>query len=171
MSKLNRRKEIKEKEEFRAKFELAMNMNSYMALKWLNTDKIDSLDSQASNDSFFQLPIIANGASLSNLTLTKSSKSIGDFVNGTDIKPDFKSQSKVKQSKPMTALMNKMRSQNRSKIEKNDIKAKKDKNFIKKPVIKQPEADSDLDNENINSRSVKKGHTLIFDKKKKARPF
>lgn len=170
MSKVNRRKEIKEKEELAAKFQMAMGKNNNMAMKWLNITPESTKPTP--NNSFFDLPIIPYGASLSNVTLLKSAKSIGDFVNGTEIKPDMKPQPKTHQSKPMAALMNKMRAQTRTRIEKQDKNKDKlsYKNTVKKPILKSIADDSDLDSD-VKSRSVKKGHTLVFDKKKKGRPF
>jgi len=165
MSKPNRRKEIKEKEELQARFQLSMSQNNSKALKWLKpVDSTSHLSTSSVEANFFELPIIPNGASLSNLTLAKAQKNIGDFVNGTEIKPQLKVPAKSQVSKPMSALMNKMRDQSRDKVKKNKPKQ------VAKPVVSRD--DSDLEDEQVRNRSVKKSTPLLFDgKKKKGRPF
>lgn len=201
VTKVNRRKEIKAKEELQAQFQLAISKNNKRILSWLDTgDKEgavasvststtpDSYDFSASNNAFFNLPIVPNGSGLS--SMDSSSFKVGDFINSKegDIS-NLKTQSSnvgktAPDSKAMTALKNNLRTKNRKIVEKKFKEREGPKNFkqtIKKAkelsasdskVPKQEvEEDDDEDIAALRSRSVKKSGIQQFGKKKGGRPF
>lgn len=171
MSKVNRRKEIKEKEELQARFQLLVAQNNKKVLNWLKPVKNDDISASLAlvNGSFLQLPIIANGESLSSLD-TKSTdevQRVGDFISSNDTSKfkQIKQESTDRtRSKPMTALMNRIRDGGREKV-----KTK----MARKPVpAAKPAEESDSDDEAayMKNRTVKKA-PVPFGKKQKGRPF
>lgn len=172
MSKVNRRKEIKDKEELQAKFQLSIAQNNSKVLNWLKPVKSNDESTSLAqvNGAFLQLPIIANGESLTSLD-TKSSgdiQRVGDFINSNDtatfhqIKQDTSTERT--RSKPMLALMNRIRDGGREKVKRK---------MVKRDVPESRAAqDSDSDEESsyMKNRSVRKA-PVTFGKKQKGRPF
>lgn len=178
MSKVNRRQEIKKKEELQAKFQLAISHTNNKILNWLEPNNNEIAHNDEEKNSFLNLPIIPQGSGLSNIE--KSNKSIGDFINSDETKfkrlqdgNNSNNSLRKTNSKPMMALMNKMRNTNRDKAKKKGfnqiLKDPKPKANIQSASIN----DSDSDEEQISkTRSVKKGSNLLFESKiKKKRPF
>lgn len=118
MSKVNRRKEIKEKEAFQLRFQLALNEKNKTILNWLPTQSEYSSE-EASGAEFLNLPILANGAGLSELENDKEDqKTIGDFVNPEKDPQKLKileTRQNNAGTKAMAALMNKMRNESRGR--------------------------------------------------------
>lgn len=173
MSKVNRRQEIKKKEELQARFQLAVSQTNKKILNWLQPNDTIS-ENHDEKQSFLSLPIIPQGSGLSNIE--KQNNCIGDFINSDENKlKQFQSNDVNKNlrkptSKPMMALMNKMRNSNRDKIKKNHVNHQKHK---PKPQ-NLPIDNSDSEEEMISkSRTVKKSSNLLFEPKgkKKGRPF
>ncbi|KAM9909263.1 hypothetical protein OXX69_005581 [Metschnikowia pulcherrima] len=198
MSKVNRRKEIKEKEDFQIKFQLALSTNNNNVLQWLPKAK-DELSNRSENleedkDSFLDLPVIPNGAGLSALDKEDSkndSHTIGSFLNADNVpksQPSNTFREARTGSKAMSALMNKMRSDTRNNIS-NKYQISKDQGSRfprskiledvkkQKPASKQkaaPDASElDSDDEDSKSRQIsgKKIKMPHFGKKGKGRPF
>lgn len=172
MSKVNRRKEIKEKEAFQLKFQLALSQTNKAVSNWLlpNATKSENIGKQG----FLDLPIVPSGAGLYELEKNGENATVGDFLqNGTAIPKNIKQDPKANSSKAMTALMNKMRTDTRknlassSKVFKGKLKILEG---MKKPQIKAKQVDSDSEEESKFNRHGKKGSGLHFDKRKK-RPF
>lgn len=137
---MSRRAEIKQKQELQARFQLAMSANNQKALNWLKplkstasttstSSETPNANNPTSDDSFMDLQIIPQGASLSKLD---NLQKIGDFINSKDITKMKQSttttttttasnltSNRVTKSKPMLALMNKMRDSNRKNVRQN----------------------------------------------------
>ncbi|KHC34822.1 hypothetical protein W5O_04463 [Candida albicans Ca6] len=136
---MSRRLEIKQKQELQARFQLAMSANNQKALNWLKplkstasttstSSETPNANNPTSDDSFMDLQIIPQGASLSKLD---NLQKIGDFINSKDITKMKQStttttttasnltSNRVTKSKPMLALMNKMRDSNRKNVRQN----------------------------------------------------
>lgn len=124
---MSRRQEIKEKEALQARFQHAMTQNSKLALNWLrpnqavnNTKNTPAAPSSqgltaAHANQFFDLPVVAQGASLSELSVAKLGRTVGQFVKGTTpAKPH--AVTKPRKLKAMQALLNKMRDDKRSQL-------------------------------------------------------
>lgn len=177
MSKVNRRQEIKKKEELQAKFQLAISHTNNKILNWLEPNNEIAHNDEEKN-SFLNLPIIPQGSGLSNIE--KSNKSIGDFINSDETKfkrlqdgNNSNSSLRKTNSKPMMALMNKMRNTNRDKAKRKgfnqNINTPKPKAKIQNTSIDNSDSDDELI---AKARSVKKGSNLLFESKiKKKRPF
>lgn len=176
MSKLNRRQEIKKKEELQAKFQLAISHTNNKILNWLEPNNNEIAHNDEEKNSFLNLPIIPQGSGLSNIE--KSNKSIGDFINSDETKfkrlQDGNNSNSLRKnnSKPMMALMNRMRNTNRDKAKKKGFNQNMN-NPKQRANIQNPSIDnSDSDEELIaKTRSVKKGSNLLFESKIKKRPF
>lgn len=177
MSKVNRRQEIKKKEELQARFQVAISQTNSKILNWLQPNSNEIVHEDKEKDSFFNLPIIPQGSGLSNID--KSNRNIGDFINSDETKfkqlqdgNNSNDSLRKTNSKPMMALMNKMRNTNRDKAKK---KAFNQNMHTPKPKVKTQDNidNSDSDEEMITkNRSVKKGSNLLFESKiKKKRPF
>ena len=214
---MSRRSEIKQKQELQARFQLAMSANNQKALNWLKplkstasttstSSETPNANNPTSDDSFMDLQIIPQGASLSKLD---NLQKIGDFINSKDITKMKQSttttasnltSNRVTKSKPMLALMNKMRDSNRKNVRQNQhhhqqqqqqqstssINGKSNKPMIpnkSQSIVKNynNEEEDDEDSRAIRSRTVKKGSSLLLEnklnnknsgtKKKNVRPF
>lgn len=178
MSKVNRRKEIKEKEAFQLRFQLALNESNNTVANWL--PKQNEETEKPSGDDFLNLPILTNGLGLYELEEDDEvQKTISDFVN-----PE-KDPQKVKLhenrqnqagTKAMTALINKMRNDSRGRVNSKDGQGpkkvgKKRSQFLgevgkketpkqrqkQKPLKVEVELDSDEEERKISAqRSTKK---------------
>lgn len=119
MSKVNRRKEIKEKEAFQLKFQLALNESSSLVAGWLPKDSSRQTN-EASDHDFLNLPILSGGKGLFELENDEEEqKTVGDFVNPEKDPQKLKLQeSRQNQagSKAMSALINKLRNDSRGKV-------------------------------------------------------
>ncbi|RLV93506.1 Nucleolar protein 19 [Spathaspora sp. JA1] len=175
MSK-NRRKEIQEKQSLQAQFQLALSQNEKRALSWLQPCQQPQEQNTVANtnddDSFMNLPVIPQGAGL---TSGNSKNTIGEFLSSDDLKknkpqPGNEFRKTAVQSKPMIALMNKMRNTSREKVRK------------KVERVKQQTRENNQDNDDsedeevseLRARSVKKTTTGLLHnkiKKKSGRPF
>lgn len=121
---MSRRQEIKEKEALQARFQHAMTQNSKLALNWLrpnqavnksNSTPATQGSTAANANQFFDLPVVAQGASLSELSVAKLGRTVGQFVKGTTpAKPH--AVTKPRKLKAMQALLNKMRDDKRSQL-------------------------------------------------------
>lgn len=204
---MSRRSEIKQKQELQARFQLAMSANNQKALNWLkplkSTASTTSTSSETlnannptSDDSFMDLQIIPQGASLSKLD---NLQKIEDFINSKDITKMKQStttttasnltSNRVTKSKPMLALMNKMRDSNRKNVRQNQhhhqqqqqstssINGKSNKPMIpnkSQSIVKNynneeeeddDDEEDDEDSRAIRSRTVKKGSSLLLENK------
>lgn len=185
MSKVNRRKEIKEKEALQLKFQLALSQNSKTVLSWLPALQNRPNDPLAADHLvFLDLPIVASGTGLSDLETAEQSKTVGDFLQseGTpkNVKPE-NTRDIRNGSKAMAALMNRMRSNSRQaareygadKVHKHRLKLLQEANKSQKTQkrVKQEEAD-DSDEEQLKQAQIgaKKYGRLDVGKGKK-RPF
>lgn len=195
VTKVNRRKEIKAKEELQAQFQLAISKNNKRILSWLDTGKngkeepqssADSYDFSSSNNEFFDLPIVPNGSGLS--SVDSSSFKVGSFINSEGDVNNLKTQSSNvgkngQDSKAMAALKNNLRNKSRKNVEKKfqqrdgpksfkqTIKKAKEQEAGPKIVKREPEDEEDDGVAALKSRSVKKGGIQLFGKKKGGRPF
>lgn len=172
MSKVNRRKEIQQKEALQAKFQHAMAQTNTKVSLWLQPYQSETTTT-AKDTSFHNLPIIPAGSGLQALEDDKHHK-IGDFISGNETglrKLKVDESNAVAGSRAMNALMNKMRKETRQKprVEK---PARVSVGKVKpKAPPKKVESDSDSD-DNLAShrgRSVQKGTNLLFEKR--TRPF
>ncbi|KAK6462537.1 hypothetical protein DFJ63DRAFT_319355 [Scheffersomyces coipomensis] len=196
---MSRRKEIKEKEELQARFQYAVSQSNSLVLDWLKpveaSHNTQSASTDSIHDSFYNLPIIPNGGSLSSLKDDDNTLSIGEFMKSND--KEFKNLKKDSDanrvtSKPMLALMNKTRDSTREKIKQkhnnnnnnnNNFRDRRQPNYTNNRSNvasgKKVEEDSDSDDDKIlQSRSVKKGSNMLLEsklngknKKKGGRPF
>lgn len=187
MTKGNRREDIKEKEALQARLMVAFSLTNDKVTSWLNKNKggDEQVSHKATNNDYLNLPIIKNGQGLEfdNKHLT-----IGDFMN-SDIrqmnKLDKNSQRRgadnkiVKSdSKPMSALVNKIRKDLRDKAKKRIGNSKERHTGPSNPVEKKSidvnvetnESDESDDEALHNkSRTAKKGSNLLFESKLKGR--
>lgn len=185
MSKVNRRKEIKEKEALQLKFQLALSQNTKNVLRWLPAIQNQPDDSLAADHQvFLDLPIVASGTGLSDLEKTDHSNTVGDFLKSEgppkNVKPENPKDIR-NGSKAMAALMNRMRTSSREaarehgaeKVHKHRLKFLQEANKSQKTqkIVKQEEAD-DSDEEQLKQAQIgaKKSGRLDFGKGKK-RPF
>lgn len=199
---MSRRSEIKQKQELQARFQLAISANHQKALNWLPplkpaaaaittttaSSNSNVINSSTSDDSFMDLQIIPQGSSLSKLD---NLQKIGDFLNSKDITKMKQSTTtttnRAPKSKPMLALMNKMRDNNRKNIRQthhnhqqstSNINKNKNKPVIpnkSKPSLQnynanekdqdEDEDDDDEDSRAMRSRTVKKGSSLLLENK------
>lgn len=204
---MSRRLEIKQKQELQARFQLAMSANNQKALNWLKplkstasttstSSETPNANNPTSDDSFMDLQIIPQGASLSKLD---NLQKIGDFINSKDITKMKQSttttttasnltSNRVTKSKPMLALMNKMRDSNRKNVRQNQhhqqqqqqstssINGKSNKPMIpnkSQSIVKNynneeeddDDEEDDEDSRAIRSRTVKKGSNLLLENK------
>lgn len=178
-------KEIKEKQALQAKFQLAINSTTNHVSSWLKplktTNQDSSSSSTASNNEFFDLPIISGGSGLalsSDLHNKENINTIGDYV---------------KSGKSLSSL-NKKKTQQRSihqihKVHKDDSKAlgalrnkmKKSSRLKQRDQLMQPKLqakpqqqqhnhqsnsnDSDSDEEIVQKSAPKKNFSLMIDSK------
>lgn len=142
MNKINRRKEIKQKEELQAKFQLAISQTNVKVTNWLNplkssnqnNDKNEaSEDFSRANSTFFDLPIIPSGSGLYSLDAKNGKEEynkISDFLNSGEaglrkLKNNSDQNETIVNGRPqgnskaMNALINKMRNDSRDKIRQN----------------------------------------------------
>lgn len=205
---MSRRSEIKQKQELQARFQLAMSVNNQKALNWLKplkstasttstSSETPNANNPTSDDSFMDLQIIPQGASLSKLD---NLQKIGDFINSKDITKMKQSttttttasnltSNRVTKSKPMLALMNKMRDSYRKNVRQNQhhhqqqqqqstssINGKSNKPMIpnkSQSIVKNynneeeddDDEEDDEDSRAIRSRTVKKGSSLLLENK------
>lgn len=145
-----------------------MAQNNDMVMSWLKP--LASQDTQPdSKDSFLDLPIVPQGAGLS--AIEDSSRKISDFMKVEDGGKIKKESVNRATSKPMQALLNKMRDSNRQKVKKHGtdkVKKQPQGRIQKKPQPVDDNSDSDSDSTARNNRTVKRGGGLSFTKK---RPF
>lgn len=196
---MSRRQEIKQKEELQARFQLAIANNNKKVLNWLkphksSTDEINTTTTSTTNeqdDSFLNLQIIPLGSSL-NMKTTENIQKIGEFLTSKDISKSkqLAQQDNLKKhggSKPMLALMNRMRDSNRKNIQKTankkNIRQNKKLETNKQPTEvnddDEEEDEDERDSRDIRSRTAKKGSSLLLEqklnnnkgKKKGIRPF
>ncbi|PVH18484.1 uncharacterized protein CXQ87_001414 [Candidozyma duobushaemuli] len=162
MSKVNRRKEIKEKEAFQLRFQLALNESNNTVANWL--PKQNEETEKPSGDDFLNLPILTNGSGLYELEEDdEAQKTISDFVNPEKDPQKVKVQENRQNqagTKAMTALINKMRNDSRGRANNKDGQGPKKKETQKqkqKPVKVEVESDSDEEERKISAqRSTKK---------------
>lgn len=194
MSKVNRRNEIKEKEAFQLKFQLALQEKDKVIDGWLqlgNSPASIKETSAEDHQSFMDLPIVTNGGGLSELEKESNISTMSDFLGSNTIMPKVanKTRDSRDSSKAMHALMNKMRTDTRRGIQEKhkhrEGKVQKPRKLqilqeLQKPerggkLAKPPQEDLDSDDEESQAkqRTIKKGSGLLFDKKKKEkkRPF
>ncbi|OBA19342.1 hypothetical protein METBIDRAFT_46672 [Metschnikowia bicuspidata var. bicuspidata NRRL YB-4993] len=199
MLKVNRRKEIKEKEDFQLKFQLAISANNANVLNWLpqtqENESREGIPTTNSKDLFLDLPVISGGAGLFELDrdgANNDSPTIGSFLNSENIpqKLNTGTARDVRTgSKAMSALMNKMRSDSRKNVaEKYQIKKERTEyrprlkimEDMKKQKQKQPSKSTmiesmvhDSDEEESKSKQIYGKKTAVpqFGKKNKGRPF
>lgn len=167
MSKVNRRKEIKEKEAFQLKFQLALSRNNKAVLNWLPKNEGTSAAEISASDrqEFLNLPIVPAGSSLSHLEKSEE-YTVGSFLQ-TEGPPAKRTQHENRTgSKAMTALMNKMRGESRRKEPvKKPQRRMIDEVKKKKKVIELAEPDSD--EEESKSAQITRKQTKVL----KGRPF
>ncbi|KAI5958523.1 uncharacterized protein KGF55_005783 [Candida pseudojiufengensis] len=193
----NRREEIKRKQELQAKFQFSIAQNNNLALNWLKPKKqVESEAEQPTDDTqneFLKLKVIPSGKSLA--SAGNKVQTVGDFLNSRDINnlkdtsnnqnnETDKNNAKNGGSIAMNALLNKMRNENRSKLNNNhkpdnynnSTSAKKKKSTKSSSASSQAhqidsDSDSDSDREARKSRSVKTNLKVNKVGKKGARPF
>lgn len=185
MVKANRREDVKEKEVLQARLKVAFSLTNDKVTSWLNKNKSDGeqASQKPSNSDYLNLPIIKNGRGLEfdNKHLT-----IGDFMN-SDIRQMNKldknplrtsADNKIvkNDSKPMSALMNKIRKDQKENIRKRTANLKERHLNSINPVEKKSidsnvdtnESDESDDEALLNkSRTAKKGSNLLFESKLK----
>ncbi|RCK67874.1 hypothetical protein Cantr_03495 [Candida viswanathii] len=189
---MSRRQEIKRKEELQARFQLAISNNNQKALNWLKPLKGEDLTTTKDDeDSFLNLQIIPQGSSLDSKQ-SEGGQKIGDFLASKDISKSKQLQQqqstmtrKQTNSKPMLALMNKMRDTSRKNVSRNYRDSQNNPSLHKaqrgdKPVTgnnskhksetHNQESDDDDEEEeddsrDIRSRTAKKGSTLLLEQK------
>lgn len=199
MSKLNNRKDIKQKEELQAQFQLAISKANETVLSWLRPGQVNStLDTDLSVDAlqFLNLPVIPLGQGLSLSESNEDDESnihtIGDFING-----DKKLSSLAKKKRAGATLSDRInRINNRHKISKNDNRAlvglknklrndtrnqvRRDNNIAQsrnnsvtrsaqKTRVTDDDDDEDEDEKHLDQRNTKKGSGLLFDTRTKKR--
>lgn len=181
-TKINRRKEIKEKEELQARFQFAIGQANTRVTKWLpNMKKKKEEEEEESNangesNEFFNLPIIPNGSGLNSTTSGK----IGDFIRGEGReltkKAEMPGPNKNSESKAMHALKNKMRNQIRSNTPVRQVAKNKPSELPPKKKQESKVVSDEDESENEESRfstQVKKANIPMakIGKRKKGRPF
>lgn len=127
MSKVNRRKEIKEKEAFQLRFQLALNESNSTVANWLPSQNASlNTEEEVSGADFLNLPILSNGLGLYELEKDdEEQKTISDFVNPEKDPQKLKVQENRQNtagSKAMAALVNKMRNDSRGRVNNKEKK-------------------------------------------------
>ncbi|KAG7193176.1 uncharacterized protein KQ657_000930 [Scheffersomyces spartinae] len=176
-SRANRRKEIQEKQDLQAKFQLSIQQMNTKVSNWLSSpEKKEAQPEIPADNPFLQLPIIPQGGTLSNM---KDLSTVKDFVEGDGKKPHgIEKDKKTSTSQPMTALLNRIRDEQRRNTA-NKFKANGTGKVHKDPLNKQKavtikkihdiEDDDDEISNKHRHRAVTKSSGLQFGKKK--RPF
>lgn len=189
MSKVNRRQEIKEKEAFQTKFQLALKQQSLRVLSWLSPsegdEKLHDPNAVSDRSKFLELPILSNGSGLSELENDESSASIatiGSFIQDSSsqpLRPTTASEKKGKPaSKAMASLMNRVRGDTRKQIHEREREQGKlrrfennaranSRNLNNKTLTKGDESDE----EELKLAQMLKKVLKPMGKKGKARPF
>ncbi|CCE73088.1 Piso0_000105 [Millerozyma farinosa CBS 7064] len=186
MTRGNRREDIEKKEALQARLKVAFSLTNDKVTGWLNKNKggDESASHKATNNDYLNLPIIKNGQGLEfdNKPLT-----VGDFMN-SDIRQMNKldknpqrrgADNKIVKgdSKPMSALMNKIRKDSRDTAKKRIGNSKERHMNPSSPVEKKSidanvetnESDESDDEALLNkSRTAKKGSNLLFETKLKS---
>lgn len=169
--KPNRAKEIREKQAFQAKFQLALSLSTKHALNWLPGS---DLGAEPTGSDFLQLPVIGPGSTLAELEKLTSTLTIADFLSSEmpvkGPKPD-RSRDSTAGSQAMHALMNRARTEQRHKISKKGIESKKPHHGRNQPKLnaRSHAAEGDLDSdEDSKARHIKSKSAV---KKGKPRPF
>ncbi|CAH6723045.1 nucleolar protein 19 [[Candida] jaroonii] len=174
---MSRRQEIKDKEILQLKFQSAIQSNNDMIKKWLNPSSNSQSPGQGSkvsvngsvvkdeskstgtneksNETFFGLPVIAPGKSLS--TLAQSEGTIGKYLDG---------KSKTNNtSQPMNSLLNKLKTSQRNERQNNKQFTLKNQKISKKPKkthkVEKPSGDNSSDEEEKTFTTAKKAKLLF----------
>lgn len=181
MSKVNRRQEIKEKEAFQLRFQLALSEKNKAIAGWLKPQAAEQAqpDSDKSDhDSFLNLPIVSSGASLAELEKQDDISTMGDFLNPQSVPQKLASKTRdTSGSQAMKALMNRMRNDSRRNVQEKRKVQKPVKRRLEllselKPKVEKkvaPKEEEEDSEEEAKQRSVKKKPNLFEGKKK--RPF
>ena len=188
LSKPNRRKEIKEKEQLQARILFALAQNQKNIQSWLPPQKAEQKpdeDSSAASASFYDLPILPSGVGLSSLEGTSEQKfgKVGDFINAdiNKVKEHSIARSRQADSSPaMAALRNKIRDNSRKEVKKKyeekrrvPLGRKMMMNSLttsrEHTIRADPDSDSDEEAMLVKNRSAKKWVQPM--QKKKGRPF
>lgn len=166
MPKVNRRKEIKEKEAFQLKFQLALSQNNKAVLNWLPKSGGAAAEAAPASDrqEFLDLAIVPAGGGLADIE--QSEYTVGKFLQ-TDGAPSKKAPARGDPrggSKAMTALMNKMRGESRQREPPKRAARMIDAVKKRAPAPVAPESD---DEEETKTALMVRKQT----KKLKGRPF
>lgn len=179
-SKQSRRKEIQKKQDLQAKFQLSILQMNTRVSGWLtlpekNEPPNDSVEEPLASNPFLELPIIPQGATLSNMNELSTVK---DFVQGDGKKPNrIEKDKKLTTSQPMSALLNKIRDDQRrnmatrqkERVIPNTLRIAKTGKSNNKSVAKEEDDSDDEVSNKHGHRAVNKSSGLQFGKKK--RPF
>lgn len=170
MSKVNRRKEIKEKEAFQLKFQLALSQNNKAVLNWLPKGSSEAVDAAPLSDrqEFLDLAIVPAGGGLADIEQTEYT--VGKFLaaDGADKGKTAAARDARGGSKAMTALMNKMRGELRARPPPK--RAARMIDAVKKKAAPAREAARDA--EESDEEESKTAHMARKQTKKlKGRPF
>ncbi|CUM62790.1 uncharacterized protein PRCAT00000348001 [Priceomyces carsonii] len=184
MSKAERRKDIKRKEDLQARFKFALSQNNSKVSNWLKAPTDQDLNENR-DKSFLDLPVIQNGGGLSSSSY-ESGRRVKDFISADNSmiqksqKHDKLAPKQQGSSRALDSLMNRMRSENRSKVKKattsNDQKSistsanSNNSNQSNKKDVHEEDSDDD---DALRHRTVRKGSNLLFESKmkKSRRPF
>lgn len=188
---MSRRQEIKHKEALQARFQLAMAQNTSLAAQWLGEDPhLAPAAASGGQQEFFSLPIVANGASLSELSVVKLGKTVGDFFTGATKTPLAPLNGLgARKSLAMQALSNKIRDDRRAQVRgqvgqvrgqvRGQVKGQvakpgkqgvaKVKSKPAKPLAAMKAARQDLDSEDDDE--MVRARTFVAKKATKKRPF
>lgn len=188
---MSRRQEIKHKEALQARFQLAMAQNTSLAAQWLGEDpNLAPAAASGGQQEFFSLPIVANGASLSELSVVKLGKTVGDFFTGATKTPLAPLNGLgARKSLAMQALSNKIRDDRRAQVRgqvgqvrgqvRGQVKGQvakpgkqgvaKVKSKPAKPLAAMKAARQDLDSEDDDE--MVRARTFVAKKATKKRPF
>lgn len=188
MSKVNRRQEIKEKEAFQTKFQLALKQQSLRVVSWLSPSEGNEppQDSSTLSDrsKFLELPILSHGSGLSELENDDASDSIttiGSFIQDSSTQPLRPNTTIDKKQKPaskaMTSLMNRVRGDTRRQIHEREREQGKLRRFNTNAKASSSSKQmtssrgDESDEEELKLSQILKKIQKPMSKKGKARPF
>lgn len=147
---MSRREELKQKQALQARFQHAIGQNNQRALSWLSTGAGDTTSPESellalANSDFFNMPILSQGATLSELLVVKLNRTVGEYIKGAST-ASTGAVAKPRRLKAMQALHNKMRTKGREMAKNDRKKLPQNKHsHVARAVSHQDDSDSDDD--------------------------
>jgi hypothetical protein len=172
-------REIKQKQDIQARFQLALGQSTTQVSSWLNpsaSSHQETVDDDPSKSDFFALPIIADGSGLSlsdEINNDADINTIGDYVKSGKSLRSLRNKKKNTpnghhiqrtDSRALNALKNKMRTSIRSRANEK-VNQSISQQLLSKKTVKRIANDSDSDDDIPVPKTTKKTFKSILDSK------